>query len=149
MTVALTSGHSASLSIAHSSKVGDLKPLAQKSLAKGFSRLVTAEGRILTDPAEALQDGAQLTAIVGQPKLAATRSTFALWCSNGNGLVTWGSPRHGGNSSRVQEKLRSVQQVQATECAFAAILEDGSVVTWGNPEYGGDSSAVQEQLTNL
>ena len=33
-----------------------------------------------------------------------------------------------------------MQQIQATEQAFAAILEDGSVVTWG------DSSAVQHEL---
>ena len=37
-----------------------------------------------------------------------------------------------GDSSAVQDKLRGVQQMQATAFAFAAILEDGSVVTWGH-----------------
>jgi len=44
--------------------------------------------------------------------------------------VTWGAPVFGGDSSQVQD-LKGVQQVQATESAFAAILADGSVVTWG------------------
>jgi len=42
-----------------------------------------------------------------------------------------------------------VQQIQASERAFAAILADGSVVTWGSDEHGGDSSEVQDQLTNV
>ncbi|OLQ08381.1 putative E3 ubiquitin-protein ligase HERC1 [Symbiodinium microadriaticum] len=42
-------------------------------------------------------------------------------------------------------------RVQATQCAFAAILGDGSVVTWGSAGFGGggDSSAVQGQLENV
>ena len=35
------------------------------------------------------------------------------------------------------------------ECAFAAILGNGSVVTWGCAEYGGDSSGVQDQLQSV
>ena len=42
-----------------------------------------------------------------------------------------------------------MQQIQATERAFAAILADGSVVTWGLAEYGGDSSAVRDQLRGV
>jgi len=41
-----------------------------------------------------------------------------------------------------------VQQVQATDGAFAAILEDGSVLTWGHAYHGGDSSTAQHQLKN-
>ena len=51
--------------------------------------------------------------------------------------VSWGSPSHG------------VQQIQASERAFAAILADRSVVTWGYVEYGGDSRAVQDQLQSV
>ena len=64
-------------------------------------------------------------------------------------VVTWGDPDAGGDSSAVQEKLRNVQQVQATLRAFAAILADGSIVTWGVPDAGGDSSAVESQLSLL
>ena len=152
--VALTSGRSESLSLSESSKVGDLKALAQESFKKRFLQLVTAEGRILTDTSAlfadaGLRDGEHLTAIVGQPKMAATDDAFALWCCGSNGVVTWGYPDSGGDSSAVQDQLRKVQQIQATESAFAAILEDGSVVTWGYPDSGGDSSAAQDLLASL
>ena len=42
-----------------------------------------------------------------------------------------------------------MQQIQATQRAFAAILADGSVVAWGLAEAGGDSSAVREQLRGV
>ena len=153
VTVSLTSGSPASLSLQESSKVGDLKALAEESFGKPFLRLVTADGRILTDTSEpladaGLQDGDQLTAIPGQAKLAATGSAFALWCCGGQKVVTWRNPECGGDNSAVQG-LKKVQQVQATRRAFAAILQDGSVVTWGNPGDGGDSSAVQDQLRNV
>ena len=38
-----------------------------------------------------------------------------------------------------------MQEIQATWCAFAAILENGSVITWGDETFGGDSSTVQHQ----
>jgi hypothetical protein len=60
--------------------------------------------------------------------------------------VTWGDPGYGGDSSEVQYQLKGVQQLQATDLAFAAILAGGSVVTWGYPGYGGDSSEVQDQF---
>ena len=148
VTVSLTSGRSASLSIPLASTVGDLKTIVQESLGKPFLRLITADRRKLKPSefleAAGLQDGDQLTAIVGEAKLAATRYAFALWCCGGDRVLTWGHLDFGGDSSAVQDQLKSVQQVQATHKAFAAILEDGSVVTWGDPFWGGDSSAVQE-----
>ena len=47
------------------------------------------------------------------------------------------------------DQLICVQQIQATSCAFAAILADGSVVTWGHAEGGGNSSDVQDQLKGV
>ena len=154
VNIALTSGRSTSFSIPQSSKVGDLKAVAQESLEKPFLRLVTAAGRILSDPAEhleaaGLQDGDQLTAIAGQPNLAASARAFALWCPGGHRVVTWGHPDYGGDSSAFHAQLWGVQQVQATVHAFAAILEDGSVVAWGDPKEGGDCSAVQHQLRSV
>jgi hypothetical protein len=61
-------------------------------------------------------------------------------------VVTWGWPEAGGDSSSVQDQLRSVLQIQATDCAFAAILKEGSVVAWGNRLWGGDDSQVRDQL---
>ena len=62
--------------------------------------------------------------------------------------LPWGHADFGGNSSAVQDRLRCgcVRQIQATDGAFAAILQDGSVVTWGHADFGGDSSAVQDRL---
>ena len=153
VTVSLPSGRDASLSIPLASTVGDLKRMAQESLGKPFLRLLTSDGRKL-NPSESLeaaglQDGDQLTAVVGEAKLAATAYAFALWCSGGDRVLTWGHSGGGGDSSAVQDQLKSVRQVQATGRAFAAILEDGSVVTWGDPNFGGDSSAVQDQLKSV
>ena len=153
VTVALPSGCSEKFSIAQSSKVGDLRVLAQKSFQRGFLRLVAADHHVL-DPtmslqAAGLEDGDQLTAIVLETKLVATASAFALFCSGGDRVVTWGSPAYGGDSSEVQEQLKGVQQLQATVFAFAAILADRSVVTWGKPDCGGDSSEVQDQLKGV
>ena len=70
VTVALPSGCCEKFSIPQSSKVGDLRVLAQKSLQRGFLRLVAADHRTL-DPAVSLQaagleDGDHLTAIARQ-----------------------------------------------------------------------------------
>ena len=62
--------------------------------------------------------------------------------------MTWGAAPHGGDSSAVQDQLKNVQRIQATRCAFAAIIGDGSVVTWGDDSRGGDSSAVHDHLKN-
>ena len=130
------SGHTEVLSLAE----------VQSLTSFGF-RLVTACGRIVT--ACALQDGERLTA-VRQPqlRLVATGTAFGVWRPGGD-VVTWGDPQSGGDNSAVAERLRNVQQVQATQQAFAAILGDGSVVAWGDPTCGGDCSEVQEQLRNV
>ena len=142
ISVAVPSGHSENFSLPQSSKVGDLRVLAQKSFQLGLLRLVAAD-HSLVDPTKSLQDagleaGDHLTAIAVEAQLAATDKAFALLCTGGHRVVTWGDPRSGGDSSRVQGQLKGVQQVQATSGAFAAILADGSVVTWGDPDYGRD-----------
>ena len=73
---------------------------------------------------------------------------FAAILADGS-VVAWGDPERGGDCSAVQDQLRNVNQIQATESSFAAILADGSVVTWGCPDSGGDSSTVQDQLMNV
>ena len=134
VTVALPSGNGASFRMGESSKVGDLKAGAQEFFGKRFLQLATTDGCVLTDPmkslqAAGLQDGEHLTAIAGQAKLAGNGGAFVLWCLGGHGVVAWGSADCGGDSSEIQDQLMNVQQIQATDEAFAAILEDGSVVT--------------------
>ena len=63
--------------------------------------------------------------------------------------LPWGHADFGGNSSAVQDRLRCVRQIQATDGALAAILQDGSIVTWGHAGFGGDSSAVQDRLRGV
>ena len=136
VTVALPSGRSEKFSIPQSSKVGDLRVLAQKAFQLGFLRLVAADHSV-ANPTKSLQDagiedGDHLTAIALEAKVAATARAFALFCPGGGRVVTWGAPDSGGDSSEVQDRLKGVQQVQANDRAFAAILADGSVVTWGD-----------------
>ena len=61
-------------------------------------------------------------------------------------MLTWGNDEDGGNSSSVQKQLSNVRMVQASNAAFAALKNDGSVLTWGDDDYGGDSSHALRQL---
>ena len=95
VTVALASGRRKSLSILESSKVEDLRKLAQKFFGQGCLQLATADGCILSDPMQTLQAAGlqddQLMAIVGQVKLTSNRQAFAAWCCGATELL------HGGH----------------------------------------------------
>ena len=152
-SVSLPSGHCEDVVVAMNGTVGDLKMAAQRSLGRPFLRLAAADGRIL-NPTESLQsagveNGSCIAAIAQQPKIAATQRAFALWCAGGDRIVTWGKSDSGGDSTAVQDQLRNVEQVHATNTAFAAILSNETVVTWGNPYSGGNSTAVQDQLRDV
>ena len=158
INIALPSGKRKCFAAEQSSKVGDLKVLAQKVFRLGFLRLVTADGHPLIDPMQSLHaagvhEGDHVTAIALQAKMTVTKAfeseAFALWCCGGDKIVTWGNEYGGGDSSEIQDQLINVQQVQSTGRAFAALLAAGSVVTWGDPDCGGDSSEVQDQLWNV
>lgn len=43
--------------------------------------------------------------------MAATDGAFALWSSSG--VITWGHAEEGGDSSKVQDQLKAVQDIQA------------------------------------
>ena len=164
VNIVLPSGRCESLSLPRSSKVGDLKILAQTYFGQGRFKLITAEGHVLLDPLESiydagLEDGDHLTAVACQSQVAATAKAFALWCPGGDRIVSWGNQEFEGLISAFRDQL-SVQVVQGPHrhkilfdgeqgTAFAAILADGSVVTWGHPDFGGDSFAVRGQLKNV
>ncbi len=152
--VALPNGHAELLTLPPSSPVQDVRTEAQRAFEKKYLGLITAKNGVLVNPERTLEeaeieDGECLTALALQPQLAATGSAFALWCPGDSKVVAWGDARLGGDSSAVQDQLKGVQQIHATEVAFAAILADGSVVTWGDARCGGDSSAVQDQLKGV
>ena len=101
VSVALPSGRSETFSLPKSSKVEDLRVLAQKSFQLGFLRLVTANHRLVQsgEPLQAaeIEDGDQLTAIAVEGKIAATKycvsqkGAFASFCRGGDRVVTWGT----------------------------------------------------------
>ena len=51
---------------------------------------------------------------------------FAAILANGS-VVAWGNEECGGDNSAVQDQQQDVRNVQSTQTAFAAILEDESV----------------------
>jgi len=153
VNVTFPSGSGETLSLPEHSKVGDLKLLAQETFKKGFLKLVTVGGNVLTNLTDSLQaagvqDGEVLTAMVQEIRLASAASAFVSWCCGGNQVVTWGDPDYVVDCA-VPDLPWNVQQIQATSHAFAAILADGSVVAWGDRKDGGDCSAVQDQLRNV
>ena len=60
-----------------------------------------------------------------------------------------GNASHGANSTAVAPRLINVNKIFATDSAFAALKDDGTVVTWGSSSNGGDSSGVAAQLTDV
>ena len=132
VTVALPSGQSETCSLPQSSTVGDLRILAQKSASCGARRWRPPDSYCRRSKAS-----------------SNTLRFFALFCPGGDRLVIWGHHEWGCDSSLVQDQLEGVQQVQASQEAFAAILADGSVVTWGSPFVNGGSFAVQDQLKGV
>ena len=51
--------------------------------------------------------------------------------------MTWGDAARGGNSDKVKASLTcGVKHVAATDQAFAALKEDGSVIAWGETKHG-------------
>ena len=116
VTVSFPSASGEILQLPKHSKVGDLKILAQKTFGKGLLKLVTEDGRLLTNPQDSLQaagvkDAAHLTAVVQQVQLAASCNAFAAWCRGGSRILTWGDQIFGGDCSAVQERLQNVQRV--------------------------------------
>ena len=92
INVSLPSGQSGTFSVPQSSKVGDLRVLAQKSFRCGFLRLVTADHSVVDPtkslPAAGIEDGDHLTAVAVEAKLAATGTAFALFCPGGDQVAT-------------------------------------------------------------
>ena len=79
----------------------------------------------------------------------ARKNLLIYFCKARLDQVAWGDPKHGGDTSEVQHDLHSVQQIQSTQTAFAALRTDGAVISWGDDFGGGDSFDVQQQLRNV
>ncbi len=82
----------------------------------------------------------------GVVNIFSTKNAFAALKSNGC-VVTWGSYKHGGNSSAVKLDLKSdIIYIASTGSAFAALKSNGSVITWGSTTSGGVSLDVSQNL---
>ena len=130
--VALLNGHAYEVrSLLPSSSVRDLRMAAQRAFGQKHIRLITGERRVLVNFWQTLEeaqikDGECLAVLVLQPQLAATSGAFALWCHGDSTITTGGGAEFGGDSSAVQDQLRSLQQVQATAGASAKGCEADS-----------------------
>eukprot|EP00439_Symbiodinium_sp_Y106_P045410 s1837_g5.t1 len=140
--------------------------LDEAALGVGRGRLLDSLASLLDAHApikdSRLQNGDFLFLQLSPVQACRTSAAFATILGDGS-VLTWGDEASGGDSRAVQEKLKNVQQIQASynlvtmlllpflamdpSGAFAAILGDGSVVTWGGAGFCSDSSHVQ--LTNV
>ena len=125
----LLGGKRAAVEVGADASVESLKHRAQSALAVPRGRLLNSSGEVLDGAqtvAEAmLRSGDVLTLHVNQVQLKANRksgrsSAFAALLGD-RFVVTWGVSRLWWNSRAVQERLRDVQQIQASHDAFAAI----------------------------
>ncbi|CAE7390522.1 THUMPD2 [Symbiodinium natans] len=132
--------------------IEELRGLAQGKL-RLRGRLLSARGTPLdgsmTINQVGLQNGDVVTLATGSVAIAAAISSFAAILPDG-AVASWGDKRCGsGNSSSVQDRLKNVQEVQASQHAFAALLSDGSVVSWGLTAFGGSSKPVDKLLKDV
>ena len=144
--VGLMSGRSVQIEVSMESLLEDVREQASHSLQTSPGVLLD-HGEHLnmshTVGEAGLSFGCALTMQVQRTAVAGYFSAFAAILGDGS-VVSWGMFGHGDNST-VKEKLKNVQQIQATAHTFSAILSDGSVVAWGDA--GCDE--VQEQLKHV
>ena len=132
--VCLISSRSVWVELEPTSRVHDLQVEAQQQLDVGALRLLY-EGLELSSEAslaEALTDGARVTALVAQVRLCAhLRGTTMSGFLEGGPVSTWGHFRDGAQPA--PEGLR-VLAMQATARGYGAILADHTVACWGDVE---------------
>ena len=116
--VGLLSGKTATVQAGRDETVQTLSRRAQIALGAGNGRLVDSSGVVL-DGSQAIantgiQNGSSLTLHVNGVKVQATRGAFAAILGDGS-VVTWGRANLGGDSSAVQDQLKNVRQIQASQ----------------------------------
>ena len=50
-------------------------------------------------------------------------------------IVTWGSKKHGGDSSSVLDQLTDIQVIYSLACSFITIKKDTSIIGWGDSNW--------------
>ncbi|CAE7734633.1 pim1 [Symbiodinium necroappetens] len=164
VTVALVSGERVELcENAEGTSVVQLRRAAQAAFRRrgaldkitGIAWLISSRGVKLSSASSLKEAGLQedevLTGILRRDELIFHESTCSILRGDGS-LFTVGDgsttkePGDWEECVAKPEYLEDVQQIGASQAAFAALLEDGSVVTWGDGRYGADSKAVGRKL---
>lgn len=91
--VAFPSGHGETLSLPQKLNSGWPESSGPEVIQTRVPQIVTEKGHVLTSPEDSLlttevQEGARLTVVAQQPKVAATSAAFAIWCCGGDRIVT-------------------------------------------------------------
>lgn len=101
---------------------------------------------------ESLAGGEYLTAVAEKTELVASAFAFVMYTSGVGHIEIWGLKeltRRQDMPRRIQEGSVKMLQLAATDHAFAAILDDGTVTAWGDRRYGGDCTSVQKELRDV
>ena len=121
LDVTLISGQRVSLEADLTASVQSLAERARRALGVGRGRLFSSSGSVLDSDAQLgaakLQTGDCLTL---QVRIVGNTQSFAAILGDGS-FVIWGDADSGGDSSPVEEQLKDVQQIQASNRACADI----------------------------
>ena len=117
LDVAWMSGQRVSLEADLTASVQSLAERAQRALGVGRGRLFSSSGSVLDVDmqlgAANLRKGDCLTLQVGTVRTCTGNGCFAAILGDGS-VVTWGRTDCGGDSRSVQNQLKNVQQIQAS-----------------------------------
>ncbi|MGL5299065.1 MAG: Ig-like domain-containing protein, partial [Plesiomonas sp.] len=81
--------------------------------------------------------GQSINGTTGIKTISSNQGAFAA-IKEDSSSAAWGMERHGGDNSKVADKLTSgVTTITGAAFAFAALKEGGSVVAWGHADFGG------------
>eukprot|EP00439_Symbiodinium_sp_Y106_P028978 s838_g3.t1 len=167
VTVALVSGERVELcENAEATSVAQLRRAAQAAFRRrgaldkitGIAWLISSRGVKLSSASSLKEAGVQedevLTGILRRDDLIFHESTCSILRGDGSVLTvgdgsTTKEPGDWEEHVAKPEYLEDVRQIGASQAAFAALLEDGSVVTWGDGRCGADSKAVRRKLNGI
>ena len=119
-------------SVAHGGDTGELQEqlvdVCELQASAAAFAAIRRDGSVVTWGNPSFGASAASQKLQHVQKIGASDAAFAAICCHG--VVTWGCPLHGGDSSLVAEDLTEVVDVQGTAYAFAALRADGQVVPW-------------------
>ncbi|MBY6185839.1 cadherin-like domain-containing protein [Marinobacter hydrocarbonoclasticus] len=121
-----------------------------EDLRQGVSVIVNARNRYCAMEQSNACQSRKAKAVAMLPKVERVFNTLGAFAAelDSGAIVAWGEPLQGGDNRAVQDTLKPVSEIYASQLAFAALHQDGTVVTWGSGA-AADSSSVATQLTDI